>query len=149
MLVDHHRTRDREPLARALADILGGEERLEHPRTDLLWNARAVVGDADADLVGTRGLDVDRDASPQITDADGKPMTKNPLKDERVRRAMSMPPFLSSSTIFWSECGRLQSSLSTSSLIFDFTACDARSSPLVREMPLLKKNFSSKMPCGV
>jgi peptide/nickel transport system substrate-binding protein len=35
-------------------------------------------------------LDVDRDASPQITDADGKPMTKNPLKDERVRRAMSM-----------------------------------------------------------
>jgi len=35
-------------------------------------------------------LDVDRDGSPQITDADGKPMTKNPLKDERVRRAMSM-----------------------------------------------------------
>jgi peptide/nickel transport system substrate-binding protein len=35
-------------------------------------------------------LDVDRDNSPQITDADGKPMTKNPLKDVRVRRAMSM-----------------------------------------------------------
>jgi peptide/nickel transport system substrate-binding protein len=35
-------------------------------------------------------LDVDRDASPQITDADGKPLTKNPLKDVRVRRAMSM-----------------------------------------------------------
>jgi peptide/nickel transport system substrate-binding protein len=35
-------------------------------------------------------LDHERDISPQITDADGKPMTKNPLKDVRVRRAMSM-----------------------------------------------------------
>jgi peptide/nickel transport system substrate-binding protein len=35
-------------------------------------------------------LDVDRDNSPQIIDADGRPMTKNPLKDVRVRRAMSM-----------------------------------------------------------
>lgn len=35
-------------------------------------------------------LDVDRDVSPQITDEDGKPMTRNPLKDVRVRRAMSM-----------------------------------------------------------
>jgi peptide/nickel transport system substrate-binding protein len=35
-------------------------------------------------------LDVDRDNSPQITDMDGNPMTKNPLKDVRVRRAMSM-----------------------------------------------------------
>src|SRR5204863_6111486 len=66
-----------------------------------------------------------------------------------VRRAMSMPPFLSSSTIFWSECGRLASSPPTISLILDFTAWDARSSPLVREMPDEKKNLSSKMPCGV
>ena len=35
-------------------------------------------------------LDVDRDASPQITDTEGKPLTRNPLKDVRVRRAMSM-----------------------------------------------------------
>ncbi|HEY6438654.1 MAG TPA: ABC transporter substrate-binding protein [Acetobacteraceae bacterium] len=35
-------------------------------------------------------LDVDRDASPQLTDMDGKPLSKNPLKDVRVRRAMSM-----------------------------------------------------------
>ena len=35
-------------------------------------------------------LDVDRDASPQLTDTDGKPLTKNPLKDVRVRRAMAM-----------------------------------------------------------
>jgi peptide/nickel transport system substrate-binding protein len=34
-------------------------------------------------------VDVDRDVSPLITDSDGKPMTKNPLKDVRVRRAMS------------------------------------------------------------
>jgi peptide/nickel transport system substrate-binding protein len=34
-------------------------------------------------------IDVDRDVSPLVTDADGKPMTKNPLKDVRVRRAMS------------------------------------------------------------
>jgi peptide/nickel transport system substrate-binding protein len=34
-------------------------------------------------------VDVDRDVSPLVTDADGKPMTKNPLKDVRVRRAMS------------------------------------------------------------
>jgi peptide/nickel transport system substrate-binding protein len=35
-------------------------------------------------------LDIDRDVSPQITDMDGKPLTRNPLKDVRVRRAMSM-----------------------------------------------------------
>ncbi len=34
-------------------------------------------------------VDVDRDVSPLVTDNDGKPMTKNPLKDVRVRRAMS------------------------------------------------------------
>jgi peptide/nickel transport system substrate-binding protein len=34
-------------------------------------------------------VDVDRDASPMVTDSDGKPMTRNPLKDVRVRRAMS------------------------------------------------------------
>ena len=35
-------------------------------------------------------LDVARDMSPQITDIDDKPLSKNPLKDVRVRRAMSM-----------------------------------------------------------
>jgi peptide/nickel transport system substrate-binding protein len=35
-------------------------------------------------------LDVDRDDSPQITGPEGEKMAKNPLKDERVRRAMSM-----------------------------------------------------------
>lgn len=34
-------------------------------------------------------IDVDRDVSPLVTDNDGKPLSKNPLKDVRVRRAMS------------------------------------------------------------
>ncbi len=34
-------------------------------------------------------IDVDRDVSPMVTDNDGKPLAKNPLKDARVRRAMS------------------------------------------------------------
>lgn len=36
------------------------------------------------------GVDVSRDASPFVTAADGSPLAKNPLKDERVRRAMLM-----------------------------------------------------------
>jgi peptide/nickel transport system substrate-binding protein len=35
-------------------------------------------------------IDSDRDNSPFITDVNGKPMDKNPLKDARVRNAMSM-----------------------------------------------------------
>ncbi|PHR92678.1 MAG: ABC transporter substrate-binding protein [Robiginitomaculum sp.] len=34
-------------------------------------------------------MDSDRDVSPYITDIDGRPFTKNPLKDARVRRALS------------------------------------------------------------
>ena len=34
-------------------------------------------------------LDSDRDVSPFVTDKSGKPLTKNPLKDVRVRRAIS------------------------------------------------------------
>ncbi len=35
-------------------------------------------------------LDSNRDVSPGVTDKSGAPMTKNPLKDARVRKAMSM-----------------------------------------------------------
>lgn len=35
-------------------------------------------------------LDSDRDQSPFVTDSAGKPMDRNPLKDVRVRRALSM-----------------------------------------------------------
>ncbi len=34
-------------------------------------------------------LDSNRDASPYVTDKDGKPLERNPLKDVRVRRALS------------------------------------------------------------
>jgi peptide/nickel transport system substrate-binding protein len=34
-------------------------------------------------------MDMDRDASPHIRDANGQPMTRNPLKDARVRQALS------------------------------------------------------------
>jgi peptide/nickel transport system substrate-binding protein len=34
-------------------------------------------------------VDVGREVSPMVTDTDGKPMTRNPLQDVRVRRAMS------------------------------------------------------------
>jgi len=34
-------------------------------------------------------MDMDRDVTPYIRDADGRPMTRNPLKDVRVRQAMS------------------------------------------------------------
>ncbi|MBD8665742.1 ABC transporter substrate-binding protein [Rhizobium sp. CFBP 8752] len=36
------------------------------------------------------GMDVSRDVSPFVTASDGSPLQKNPLKDERVRRAMLM-----------------------------------------------------------
>jgi peptide/nickel transport system substrate-binding protein len=35
-------------------------------------------------------LDQGRDASPGIADAEGRPLTRNPLKDRRVRRALSL-----------------------------------------------------------
>jgi peptide/nickel transport system substrate-binding protein len=34
-------------------------------------------------------MDSDRDVSPYVTDKDGKPLPKNPLKDPRVRKAIS------------------------------------------------------------
>jgi len=52
-------------------------------------------------------------------------------------------------TIFWSECGRLTSSASNDLLDLQFDRLRRQSSPSLREMPELKKYFSSKMPCGV
>ena len=34
-------------------------------------------------------LDSDRDVTPTVTDKDGKPLDRNPLKDPRVRKALS------------------------------------------------------------
>jgi peptide/nickel transport system substrate-binding protein len=35
------------------------------------------------------GLDSDRDQSPFVSDKAGRPLAKNPLKDPRVRKALS------------------------------------------------------------
>jgi peptide/nickel transport system substrate-binding protein len=63
------------------------------PATDvagLQRNEKLVVATMPSNRCYFWTIDVDRDNSPQITDSDGRPMTKNPLKDVRVRRALSM-----------------------------------------------------------
>ncbi len=49
VFVDHHGAGDRQALARALADFLGGEERIEDARTHFDRNALAGVADGDLD----------------------------------------------------------------------------------------------------
>lgn len=56
-----------------------------------------VEGNADLQVINGQssrfvymGLDVSKDVSPFISTADGSPLTVNPLKDERVRRALLM-----------------------------------------------------------
>jgi peptide/nickel transport system substrate-binding protein len=58
--------------------------------TNLQGNPAFVVSSLPSMRCYYWALDHERDNSPQITDADGKPMAKNPLKDVRVRRALSM-----------------------------------------------------------
>jgi peptide/nickel transport system substrate-binding protein len=54
-------------------------------RADKRLNVYKVI----ADRLIYLHLDSDRDASPYVTDKDGKPLPKNPLKDPRVRKAIS------------------------------------------------------------
>jgi peptide/nickel transport system substrate-binding protein len=56
----------------------------------LKQNPNVTLGTMESNRCYFWTLDVDRDMSPQITDNDGKPLSRNPLKDVRVRRAMSM-----------------------------------------------------------
>jgi len=56
----------------------------------LKQNAKITLGTMESNRCYFWTLDVGRDKSPQITDMDGRPLDKNPLKDVRVRRAMSM-----------------------------------------------------------
>jgi len=51
-------------------------------------NARIVLHSTPSTRLVYLALDSDRDESPFITDAAGKPTTKNPLKDQRVRQAI-------------------------------------------------------------
>lgn len=62
------------------------------PGTDLATvraNASLTISTMQSNRCFFWTVDVDRDVSPLVTDTDGNPMTKNPLKDVRVRRAMS------------------------------------------------------------
>ncbi len=57
---------------------------------NLKSNPAFVVSSLPSTRIYFWSLDLNRDNSPQITDTDGNPMAKNPLKDVRVRRAISM-----------------------------------------------------------
>lgn len=54
-------------------------------RTDKRMNVYKII----ADRLIYLHLDSDRDVSPYVTDKEGKPLPKNPLKDPRVRKAIS------------------------------------------------------------
>jgi peptide/nickel transport system substrate-binding protein len=81
------------PAARSAALLSGAVDVIEQiPPSDIeIFKNRDGVTLYDA--VSTRvvyvGMDQGRDDSPFITDKDGKPMTVNPLKDRRVRLALS------------------------------------------------------------
>jgi peptide/nickel transport system substrate-binding protein len=81
------------PAARSAALLSGAVDVIEQisPSDIGIFQNRADVTLYDA--VSTRvvyvGMDQGRDDSPFITDKDGKPMTVNPLKDRRVRLALS------------------------------------------------------------
>ncbi len=57
---------------------------------NLKKNADLTMGRSVSARVIYLHLDSDRDASPFLTDAKGNPLTTNPLKDVRIRRAISM-----------------------------------------------------------
>src|SRR5688572_5913466 len=60
VLLHHDAAREREALPRALADLLGGEERIHHAVPDLLRDAAAVVADPQLDPArDLLGLDPD------------------------------------------------------------------------------------------
>jgi peptide/nickel transport system substrate-binding protein len=57
---------------------------------NLKKDKRVALYQTTADRLIYLHMDSDRDVSPFVTDKAGKPMTKNPLKDPRVRKAISM-----------------------------------------------------------
>src|SRR5262249_13765427 len=66
-----------------------------------------------------------------------------------VRRAILICLARSISAIAWSESGLSGSSAVTSARIFSLTVSALTSSPVAAFTPEVKKNFSSKIPCGV
>jgi len=79
--------------ARVAALLSGDLQVIENvPTTDaaqLKKDKRIAVYRTVADRLIYLHMDSDRDVSPFVTDKAGKPLAKNPLKDPRVRRAMS------------------------------------------------------------
>jgi len=78
-----------------VAALLAGEvDAIDLPATAdvprLRADARFRVTRGAAGLVHYIALDSARDVSPNVTAKDGKPLTSNPLKDPRVRKALSL-----------------------------------------------------------
>jgi len=79
--------------ARVAALLAGDVDFIENvPTTDLAQlktNSKVRIVQAVSNRVIYLHLDSNRDQSPFVFDVDGKPLAKNPLKDQRVRLAMS------------------------------------------------------------
>jgi len=80
--------------ARAAALLAGDVDMIDLVSPDNVKQLRASPKVKVYSIASTRliylALDSDRDRSPFVTDASGKPTDKNPLKDARVRRAISL-----------------------------------------------------------
>jgi len=80
--------------ARVAALLAGDVQVIEAvPTTDiarLRQDNRVALFRSIADRLIYVHMDSNRDVSPYLTDRDGKPLERNPLKDPRVRRALSM-----------------------------------------------------------
>jgi peptide/nickel transport system substrate-binding protein len=79
--------------SRVAALLAGDVQAIENvPTTDvakLRADKRLTVSRTVADRLIYLHMDSERDVSPYVTDKAGKPMAKNPLKDARVRKAIS------------------------------------------------------------
>lgn len=80
--------------ARVAALLAGDVDMIEYvPTSDverMKRDSKISLSQAPSNLLIYLHIDTARDNSPFVTDIDGKPMNKNPLKDLRVRRAISM-----------------------------------------------------------
>ena len=84
-------SRDASRLAALLAgDVDMIDEVSPDGAKQLKTNAKVRVFSIGSTRLVYLALDSDRDQSPFITDAAGKPLDRNPLKDARVRRALSL-----------------------------------------------------------
>ena len=82
------------PAARVAALLSGDVQMIEAVTTadidQLKKNANITLAQAPSNRVIYLHMDHQRDATPFVTDKAGKPLGKNPLKDLRVRQALSM-----------------------------------------------------------